>query len=89
MNLVTDFVTALIEEAVIYLQNAVGTQWHTQLARHCIDRIMRGNVFYALRNCDGRVTDAEQRISEEVYCGDSVLPSLWVYEVASCVDVGA
>eukprot|EP00041_Stephanoeca_diplocostata_P005046 m.55299 g.55299 ORF g.55299 m.55299 type:complete len:1330 (+) comp15539_c0_seq7:165-4154(+) len=66
VNLVTDFVTALIEEAVIYLQNAVGTQWHTQLARHCIDRIMQGNVFYALRNCDGRVTDAEQRISEEV-----------------------
>jgi len=87
LQFVTDQTAAVIEEAVIFLQHMVGAAWHRKLALHCTSRLMSHGHYYTLRNRDGRVTDADQRISEEVKVATDAIADLFGRAIMPSIDM--
>jgi ABC-type uncharacterized transport system fused permease/ATPase subunit len=87
LNLVVDQLTAVVEEAVTYTGHVLGAAWHQRLALYCTSRLMTHGHFYALRHRDGRVTDADQRIAEEVKVAADAFAELFGRAIMPSIDL--
>eukprot|EP00039_Didymoeca_costata_P000030 m.43872 g.43872 ORF g.43872 m.43872 type:complete len:1317 (-) comp10017_c0_seq2:599-4549(-) len=87
INVISDMSTACVEEAVVYLQNMLGVTWYVQLTRHTMDRLFEANAFYKLRNIDKRVTDPDQRLTQEIQEAATEFANIWGTSITPMVDV--
>ena len=62
-----DLATAFFESTLGYLQNRMSVDWHDNLAKHAQDLYMSRNNFYKTKYVDGRITDVDARLSQEIF----------------------
>ena len=49
-----------------YVRSGVSVIWRERMTRAITERYLANNNFYAMKHCDGRIKDAETRITQEI-----------------------
>jgi len=87
LNVAQDMATAFVEEGVVYLQNHVGVIWNENITNFARSRLCKFNSFYTLRNLDKRISDPDQRITQELQELANDFSSVWGKAITPLIDI--
>ena len=83
-----DIASAFVEEGVVLLQNEVAVLWNETLTRTMLDKFFRDAAFYSAQSLDKRISDPDQRITQELQEAAESLASIWANSISPIVDIG-
>eukprot|EP01063_Lacrimia_lanifica_P036441 TRINITY_DN7231_c0_g3_i1.p1 TRINITY_DN7231_c0_g3~~TRINITY_DN7231_c0_g3_i1.p1 ORF type:complete len:1372 (+),score=583.24 TRINITY_DN7231_c0_g3_i1:70-4116(+) len=61
-----DICAALLESSVGYFQNQTSVMWQDNLAKFAQSMFLKNDAYYKVKNVDGRIPDADQRLTQEI-----------------------
>jgi ABC-type uncharacterized transport system fused permease/ATPase subunit len=87
LNVVQDMFAAVVDESVIYFEACLAKVWYDNMTKHVVEKYFRENAFYNCRNLDRRITDPDQRITNEVRELADHFSDIWGHAITPFFDI--
>eukprot|EP00475_Leptophrys_vorax_P007198 TRINITY_DN14561_c0_g1_i1.p1 TRINITY_DN14561_c0_g1~~TRINITY_DN14561_c0_g1_i1.p1 ORF type:complete len:1009 (-),score=245.67 TRINITY_DN14561_c0_g1_i1:54-2798(-) len=87
LNVFQDLFAAVVDESVIYFEACLAKVWYENMTKHVVDKYFRENAFYNCRNLDRRISDPDQRITNEVRELADHFSDIWGHAITPFFDI--